>query len=303
MPMRRQLLKSYTVLVTRSGQTPVTISFTPLAGIIAGVVLVGVPLTWLGVVIFSLFQSNVELADENRQLTDQAHQVLSDINTLDSEIENLKERAGLPELGDRELSSEDDVPRGGVATVAEGLELYEKASERLPKLTDLLDGSIKPALEETLAAEEAEVAAYPDGLPIAGPIDISSEFGLRRNPFGGYSYENHQGTDFVGPYGTAIVATAEGTVGRAEYYGGYGNTVTVKHGYGYETLYAHMSKIAVESGAQVKRGDVLGYLGNTGRSSGPHLHYGVYYKGVAINPRTVMKMDHDMNLVDYWRLR
>ena len=303
MPMRRQLLKSYTVLVTRSGQTPVTISFTPLAGIIAGVVLVGVPLGWLGVVIFSLFQSNVELADENRQLTDQAHQVLSDINTLDSEIENLKERAGLPELGNREFSSEDDVPRGGVATVAEGLELYEKASERLPRLTDLLDGSVKPALEETLAAEEAEGAAYPDGLPIAGPIDISSEFGIRRNPFGGYSYENHQGTDFVGPYGTAILATAEGVVGRAEYYGGYGNTVTVKHGYGYETLYAHMSKIAVEPGAQVKRGDVLGYLGNTGRSSGPHLHYGVYYKGVAVNPRNVMKMDHDMNLVDYWRLR
>ena len=303
MPMRRQLLKSYTVLVTRSGQTPVTITFTPLAGIIAAFVLVGVPLGWLGVVIFSLFQSNVELADENRQLTDQAHQVLTDLNTLDSEIENLKERAGLPELGDREFSAEDDIPRGGVATIANGIELYERASERLPKLTDMLDGSVKPALEETLAEEEAKVAAYPDGLPIAGPIDISSEFGIRRNPFGGYSYENHQGTDFVGPYGTPILATAEGIVGRAEYYGGYGNTVTVKHGYGYETLYAHMSKLAVESGAQIKRGDVLGYLGNTGRSSGPHLHYGVYYKGVAINPRNVMKMDHDMNLVDYWRLR
>lgn len=303
MPMRRQLLKSYTVLVTRSGQTPVTITFTPLAGIIAAVVLLGVPLGWLGAVIFSLFQSNVQLADENRQLTDQAHQVLSDLNSLDSEIENLKERAGLPELAEQEAASDDSPPRGGVAVVTSGVELYEKASEKLPQLNQLLDGSIKPALEETLAAEEAKVAAFPDGIPIVGPLDISSEFGIRRNPFGGLSYETHEGTDFVGPYGTAILATADGVVDKAEYYGGYGNTVTLKHGYGYETLYAHMSRIAVESGAKVKRGDIVGYLGNTGRSSGPHLHYGVYFKGTAINPRNVMKMNHDMTLVDYWRLR
>ncbi len=301
--MRRQLLKSYTVLVTRSGQTPVTITFTPLAGIIAAFVLLGVPLGWLGAVIFSLFQSNVQLADENRQLTNQAHKVLTDLDTLDSEIDTLRERAGLPELSTPDVSSEDDTPRGGVAIVASGLELYEKASAKLPKMSELLDASVKPALEETLAAEEAKIAAYPDGIPIGGPIDISSEFGVRRNPFGGYSYENHEGTDFVGPYGTPIFATADGVVGRADYYGGYGNTVTIKHGYGYETLYAHMSKIAAEPGAEVKRGDVVGYLGNTGRSSGPHLHYGVYYKGNAINPRNVMKMDHDMTVVDYWRLR
>ncbi|ESA36002.1 peptidase m23 [Leptolyngbya sp. Heron Island J] len=301
--MRRQLLKSYTVLVTRSGQTPVTITFTPLAGIIAAFVLLGVPLGWLGAIIFSLFQSNVQLADENQQLTDQAHKVLTDLDTLDSEIENLRERAGLSDLGVPNGSAEEDTPRGGVAIIASGLELYEEASEKLPELSDLLDDSVKPALEETLAAEEAKSAAYPDGMPIGGPIDISSEFGLRRNPFGGSSYENHEGTDFVGPYGTPIIATADGVVGRADYYGGYGNTVTLKHGYGYETLYAHMSEVAVASGARVKRGDVVGYLGNTGRSSGPHLHYGVYYKGDAINPRTVMKMDHDMTVVDYWRLR
>ena len=301
--MRRQLLKSYTVLVTRSGQTPVTITFTPLAGIIAGFVLLGVPLGWLGAVIFSLFQSNVQLADENRQLTDQAHQVLTDLDTLDSEIEFLKERAGVPDEQDTSSSDSSSTPRGGEAIVASGVELYERANKKLPQLNALLDRSIKPALEETLAEEEAKVAAYPDGVPVEGPLDISSEFGIRRNPFGGYSYETHEGTDFVGPYGMPIVATADGIVGRAEYYGGYGKTVTIKHGYGYETLYAHMSEIAAESGARVKRGDVIGYLGNTGRSTGPHLHYGVYYKGDAINPRRVMKIDQDKTAVDYWRLR
>ncbi|MEO0430714.1 MAG: peptidoglycan DD-metalloendopeptidase family protein [Cyanobacteria bacterium J06656_5] len=301
--MRRQLLKSYTVLVTRSGQTPVTITFTPLAGVIAGVVLLGVPLGWLGAVIFSLFQSNVQLADENKQLTDQAHQVMTDLNSLDSEIENLKERAGLPELVERDVAPDSDVPRGGVALVASGIELYQEASDKLPRLNSLLDGRIKPALEETLAAEEAKVAAYPNGLPIGGPIDVSSEYGLRRNPFGGYGYENHEGIDFVGPYGTDIVAAADGVVERSEYYGGYGETVTVDHGYGYETLYAHLSKRAVKVGEKVTRGDVVGYLGNTGRSTGPHLHYGIYYKGQSVNPRNVMKMDGDTTVADYWRLR
>lgn len=301
--MRRQLLKSYTVLVTRSGQTPVTITFTPLAGIIAGLVLLGVPLGWLGAVIFSLFQSNVQLADENKQLTDQAHKVLTDLNSLDSEIENLKERAGLPELGEQDVVPDNDVPRGGVALVASGIELYQEASDKLPRLNSLLDGRIKPALEETLAAEEAKFAAYPDGLPIGGPLDVSSEYGLRRNPFGGYGYENHEGIDFVGPYGTDIVAAADGVVERSEYYGGYGDTVTIDHGYGYETLYAHLSKRAVGVGERVKRGDVIGYLGNTGRSTGPHLHYGIYYRGESINPRSVMKMDGDVTIADYWRLR
>ncbi|MEM9261717.1 MAG: M23 family metallopeptidase, partial [Bacteroidota bacterium] len=195
------------------------------------------------------------------------------------------------------------IPLGGIAVVASGLELYEEARTKLPRLTSLLDGRIKPALEETLAAEEARVAAYPDGIPIGGPIDISSEYGLRRNPFGGYGYENHEGTDFVGPYDTDIFATADGTVEKSEYYGGYGEMVTVDHGYGYETLYAHLSKRAVEVGEKVKRGDVVGYLGNTGRSTGPHLHYGVYYRGQSINPRKVMKMDGDTTIADYWRLR
>lgn len=298
-----RLLKNYTILVTRSGQTPVTITFTPLAGALVTFVLLGVPLGWLGAVIFSLFQSNVQLADENRQLTDQAHQVMTELTILDSEIENLKERAGIPELGEQDVPPDDDNPRGGVAVVASGIELYEEAMNKLPRLNRLLDGSIKPALEETLAAEKAKVAAYPNALPIGGPLDISSEFGVRRNPFGGFSYETHEGIDFIGPYGTPIFATADGVVTRSEYYGGYGNTVTVKHGYGYETLYAHLSKLAVTSGAKVERGDVVGYLGNTGRSSGPHLHYSVYYRGNAVNPRKVMKIDQDMSVVDYWRLR
>ncbi len=299
--MRQQLLKNYTILITRSGQTPLTITINPITGIVAGLVLLGVPLGWLGAVIFSLFQSNVQLADENQQLTDQAHQVLSEIDTLDSEIDTLKERAGLPDEAAAPARRE-PLPRGGGQT-ADGAELYDEALQQLPQLSYRLDQTIKPALEETLAEEEARIAAFPDGIPISAPIDISSEFGVRRNPFGGKSYERHEGTDFVAPYGTPIVATADGVIKRSGYHGGYGNTVTIDHGYGHETLYAHMSKLAVSAGVKIRRGQVVGYLGSTGRSSGPHLHYGVYRNGKAVNPRLFMKIDRDMTPVDYWRLR
>jgi murein DD-endopeptidase MepM/ murein hydrolase activator NlpD len=100
----------------------------------------------------------------------------------------------------------------------------------------------------------------------------------------------HEGIDFAGPVGKPILATAQGVVVNAEYSGGYGNQVKIDHGYGYETLYAHLSELEVKIGDRVERGDVLGYLGNTGRSSGPHLHYGVYRNGRAVNPRYYLKL-------------
>jgi murein DD-endopeptidase MepM/ murein hydrolase activator NlpD len=101
----------------------------------------------------------------------------------------------------------------------------------------------------------------------------------------------HEGIDFVGPVGKPILATADGVVVKAEYIGGYGNHVKVDHGYNYETLYAHLSEIQVHTGDRVKRGEVVGALGNTGRSSGPHLHYGIYRNGQAVNPRYYLKLE------------
>lgn len=163
----------------------------------------------------------------------------------------------------------------------------------MPKLNKALDSAAKP-LEATLAAE----AAYPSGLPMTGSLDISSEFGLRDNPFSSGSYEGHEGMDFIGDVGDITAATGEGVVTLAGPNGGYGNTVTIDHGYGYETLYAHMSKVRVKVGDRVKRGQIIGHIGSTGRSSGPHLHYGLCKNKTAIDPRKLMDIPESVLAVE-----
>ena len=94
----------------------------------------------------------------------------------------------------------------------------------------------------------------------------------------------HAGIDLASPTGTPIYATADGVVDRAEWFGGYGNMVEIEHGKGIATRYGHMSRIAVRDGERVKRGDLIGYVGSTGRSTGSHLHYEVRIDGRAVNP-------------------
>jgi murein DD-endopeptidase MepM/ murein hydrolase activator NlpD len=95
----------------------------------------------------------------------------------------------------------------------------------------------------------------------------------------------HTGLDFASPYGTPIQATGEGLVVNAEYsQSGYGQHVVIDHGYGYQTLYGHMSKVEVKTGQKVKKGQVIGRVGNSGTSTAPHCHYEVIFKGIKVNP-------------------
>lgn len=121
-------------------------------------------------------------------------------------------------------------------------------------------------------------------MPAAGRI--SSGFGLRRHPVLGFS-RMHKGLDIAAGYGSPIRAANDGTVAFAGRNGGYGNFVRLNHSGGMGSGYGHMSRIAVRSGQRVARGQVIGYVGSTGISTGPHLHYELYRNGVAINPRSV----------------
>lgn len=114
---------------------------------------------------------------------------------------------------------------------------------------------------------------------------INNEFGFRRNPFGGRTYELHQGMDIDGERGDMVVAPANGTIVKAEWQGGYGNMIEIDHGNGLTTRYGHLSKIEVQAGSPVQRGQVIGLIGSTGRSTGPHLHYELRLNDKAINPR------------------
>ena len=123
-------------------------------------------------------------------------------------------------------------------------------------------------------------------IPSAKPVDhmlLTSSFGVRSDPFSGHR-RAHKGIDIPGPVGTPIYATADGIVGRSERMNGYGNMIEINHGNGIETRYGHMSKLIVATNQRVRRGQVIGLMGSTGRSTGSHLHYEVRIDGDAVNP-------------------
>jgi murein DD-endopeptidase MepM/ murein hydrolase activator NlpD len=123
-------------------------------------------------------------------------------------------------------------------------------------------------------------------VPSINPVEImkfSSGYGYRSAPTRGAS-RNHKGIDIPGPVGTPIYATADGMIGRAQWVSGYGKFVEINHGNAVQTRYGHLSAMNVMPGQRIKKGDILGYMGSTGRSTGSHLHYEVRIAGEAINP-------------------
>ena len=120
------------------------------------------------------------------------------------------------------------------------------------------------------------------GMPVAG--HITSTFGWRMHPILGFM-KLHKGVDIGAAYGSPIYAVGDGTVSFAGRAGGYGNFVKLAHAGGLETGYGHMSRMAVSRGAHVARGQVIGYVGSTGMSTGPHLHWEVWRGGVSVDPR------------------
>ena len=155
------------------------------------------------------------------------------------------------------------------------------------------------AIEGLIKNQDAKLASIPAIQPVSNKQlnRIASGFGMRIDPVYG-TPKMHKGLDFTAPQGTPIYATGDGrvkTAARME--GGYGNHVVINHGYGYQTLYAHMVRIKVRPGQQVKRGEVIGWVGSTGKSTGPHCHYEVSVNGVDVNP--VYFFYNDLNAEQY----
>lgn len=140
-------------------------------------------------------------------------------------------------------------------------------------------------IENLVANKEKLLLAIPAIQPVSNKdlTRIASGFGMRLHPILKI-YRPHNGLDFTAPTGVPIYATADGTVEKAEFGGGFGNHVIIRHGYGFETLYGHMVKIKAHVGENVKRGEVIGYVGSTGLSSGPHCHYEVHRNGIPVDP-------------------
>ncbi|UQZ91036.1 hypothetical protein C4J81_18155 [Deltaproteobacteria bacterium Smac51] len=142
------------------------------------------------------------------------------------------------------------------------------------------------SLKDGLSGARSVLASTPTMLPL--DRRISAEFGRRKNPFGGSSVEMHRGLDIPAPIGTVVRAPADGTVLSVTQAGGYGLLVTIDHGYGLVTRYAHLSKSLVEAGTDISRGQPIARTGNSGRSTGPHLHYETVLGGVAVDPMRML---------------
>lgn len=139
--------------------------------------------------------------------------------------------------------------------------------------------------------EKPAIGTAAASMPSRMPVDtarFSSLFGSRTHPISGRR-KNHDGIDMAAPSGTPIYATADGRVEMAKWYGGYGNFVEIEHGGNVETRYGHMSRINVSAGQMVKEGDLIGWVGSTGRSTGPHLHYEIRIAGEPVDPEPYLQ--------------
>lgn len=169
----------------------------------------------------------------------------------------------------------DLLPDAGV----EALGLSDPASLRMTLLLGRIDA---------LNMRRSAAQRMPFGDPVAGAYRLTSGFGTRRDPING-GRRAHNGMDFAGPVGTPIVAPGEGEVTFAGRQSGYGNVIKIRHAFGYETVYAHLHRIHVSVGDRVTRGERIGDMGSTGRSTGSHLHYEIRQGGTPVNPSTYVR--------------
>ncbi len=153
--------------------------------------------------------------------------------------------------------------------------IIEEIRTRMRSLSELVSDS---------EVEQERIESLPSGWPLKGGVGkLTSGYGYRRDPFS-RRVRHHDGTDISAPKGTPVRATANGKVRKAEYISEYGNTVIIDHRDGLTTLYAHLSAINVNAGDTVQRGDAIGLVGSTGRSTGAHLHYEVHINGMNVDP-------------------
>ncbi len=173
---------------------------------------------------------------------------------------------------DRPASSEDVIINSGGPAVPFQLTLVEDEDEEktMEKQIRLIETTSNPTFLPTMWAHLGK---------------INNEFGFRRNPFGGRSYEFHAGMDIGGERGDLVISPANGVVINADWQGGYGNMIEIDHGNGLTTRYGHLSRIGVSIGDTIQRGQAIGLIGSTGRSTGPHLHYELRLNDKPINPR------------------
>ncbi|WP_293736568.1 M23 family metallopeptidase [uncultured Phascolarctobacterium sp.] len=230
-------------------------------------------------------QEQAQKIQELQQMAEKNQKQLAYLSKLEDQVRSQMEKSGaqLPPKSDASVyAGKGGASLGSASEVNVMLEQEKNISlQAKAKAEDL---------QKLIGAIENENYRR-DVTPSQWPTDggyISSPFGGRPNPFSGYGRDWHPGIDIAVDYGTPVYASAAGYVQQAGWYGGYGKYVRLSHDFGYETAYGHMSRLAVEAGSFVKKGEVIGYVGSTGYSTGPHLHFEVMKYGEQVNPSSLM---------------
>lgn len=277
-----------------------TISLRPAltfaCAVLALPILMGLGARWSAhATISDLQRENAVLQVENASYREATGELASQVTSLQGAVDELGVRARVDPAASRAMEKLPSAVRsramgGGssVAAVAPVLEsAFRSPDNALGVLRELL-GTIEErltAVRSGVERRQALASATPSIWPVAGWL--SSGYGNRQDPFKGGT-DFHPGLDISADFGRPVVATADGIVESAGHGGNYGNLVVLGHGFGITTRYGHLSRLAVTGGQQVRRGQVIGYVGSTGRSTSPHLHYEILVNGKLTNPLNLL---------------
>lgn len=283
--------RKFTVLIIPEGSHRVrrfSLQRSLLGGVLGVCLLLTLAVSWLA---FDYFRTNLDRNELHRLQTQNRIQQ-KELRRLSAGIENLRKEMVVLAQNDAKVRvlaqfskprSETLAGMGGPPEEENPVELsdMQRQIDELRQAIDLRRES-QEEVQGFLNDQRSLLAAKPRGWPVKGWV--TSNFGMRNSPFSG-RIKMHEGLDIAARTGTPIFATADGIVSRSETAPGYGKLVVIDHGYGYKTYYAHNSKILAKVGQRVKRGEKIAAVGNTGTSTGSHVHYEVRLNGVPLNPK------------------
>ena len=292
--------RRYTILVadrTSGVVRRVTVSFRPAVAVVCAAVtlpvLIGIGAAWKAKSdVAQLYVSHATLEAENANYRGATQALSEQISSLQAAVTDLGARSALDPSLSRAMDKLPAVVKaramGGASATpsnayAKTLSAFASPDDTFGLLRNVLEGlqSRLHDVRSTVEKRNALAEATPSIWPAHGWL--SSGMGPRRDPMTGRP-DYHPGLDIAGDKGQPVYATAAGRVVHVGYQGAYGNLIVIDHGFGLETKYGHLSRYAVKKGEQVKRGDIIGAVGSTGRATGAHLHYEVHANGRLLNP-------------------
>ena len=283
--------KKFTILIIPEGSHRVR-RFSIKRGVLRNILTVGcVLLLAVSLLLVDYIRTNVD-RNELHRLQVQNNSQHQELLSLAASLDGLRKEMVVLAQNDAKVRVMAQLsPPKADALVGIGGSPEEDTATRLSELQRRIDQTrqaidlrreSQEEIRGVLNDQRSLLAAKPQGWPVKGWV--TSNFGMRNSPFTG-KRKMHEGLDVAARTGTPVYATADGIVSKAETAPGYGKLVIIDHGYGYKTYFGHNSKIYVKVGQRVKRGDKLSAVGNTGSSTGSHLHYEVRRNGVPLNPR------------------